>query len=42
MYVDEIDFNALTVEKRIDLVFTEMVYRIIQLEKEMLAKRGQN
>ena len=27
MFVDEIDFDALTVEKLIDLVFTEMVYR---------------
>ena len=27
MYVNEIDFDALTVEKLIDLVFTEMVYR---------------
>ena len=34
-YVDEIDIDALTVEKLIDLVFTEMVYRKIQrLEKE--------
>ena len=42
MYVDEIDFNALTVEKLIDLVFTEMVYRKIQqLEAETLAKRDQ-
>ena len=36
------DFDALTVEKRIDLVFTEMVYRKIQqLEEETLAKRDQ-
>ena len=42
MYVDEIDFDALTVEKPIDLVFTEMVYRKIQqLEEETLAKRDQ-
>ena len=35
MYVDEIDCDALTVEKLIDLVFTEMVYRKIQqLEKK--------
>ena len=27
MYVDEIDFDALTVQKLIDLVFTAMVYR---------------
>ena len=33
MFVDEIDFDALTVEKLIDLVFTEMVYcKIQQLE----------
>ena len=30
MYVDEIDLEALTVEKLIDLVFTEMVHRKIQ------------
>ena len=42
MYVDEIDFDALTVEKPIDLVFTEMVYRKIQqLEEETLVKRDQ-
>ena len=42
MYVVEIDFDALTVEKLIDLVFTEMVYRKIQqLEEETLAKRDQ-
>ena len=42
MYVDEIDFDALTVEKLIDLVFTEMVYRKIQqLEEETLAKHNQ-
>ena len=42
MYVGEIDFDALTVEKLIDLVFTEMVYRKIQqLEEETLAKRDQ-
>ena len=42
MYVDEIDFDALTVEKLIDLVFTEMVYRKIQrLEKEAPAERDQ-
>ena len=43
MYVDEIDFDALTVEKLIDLVFTEMVYRKIQqLEEETLAKGDQS
>ena len=42
MYVDEIDFDALTVEKLIDLVFTEMVYRKIQrLETEARAERDQ-
>ena len=42
MYEGEIDFDALTVEKLIDLVFTEMVYRKIQqLEEETLAKREQ-
>ena len=42
MYGDEIDFDTLTVEKLIDLVFTEMVYRKIQqLEEETLAKRDQ-
>ena len=42
MYVDEIDFDALTVEKLIDLVFTEIIYRKIQqLEEETLAKRDQ-
>ena len=42
IYVDEIDFDALTVEKLIDLVFTEMVYRKIQqLEEETLAKPDQ-
>ena len=42
MYEGEIDLDALTVEKLIDLVFTEMVYRKIQqLEKETLAKRDQ-
>ena len=40
IYVDEIDFEALTVEKVIDLVFTEMVYRKIQqLEEETQAKQ---
>ena len=30
MYVDEVDFEALTIEKFIDLVFTEMIYYKIQ------------
>ena len=42
MYVDEIDFDTLTIEKLIDLVFTEMVYcKIQQLDEETLAKRDQ-
>ena len=42
MYVDEIDLEALTVEKLIDLVFAEMVHRKIQqLEKQTLAKRDE-
>ena len=42
MYVDEIDFEALTIEKLTVLVFTEMVHRKIQqLEKETLAKQDQ-
>ena len=40
IYVDELDFEALTVDKVIDLVFTEMVYRKIQqLEEETQAKQ---
>ena len=40
VYVDELDFEALTVDKVIDLVFTEMVYRKIQqLEEETQAKQ---
>ena len=42
MYEDEIDFDALTVEKLVDLVFTEMAYRKIQqFQEETLAKRDQ-
>ena len=42
MYEGEIDFDALTVEKLIDLVFTEIVYhKIQQLEKETLVKHDQ-
>ena len=37
MYVDKIDFDALTVEKLIALVFTEMIYH--KIEQETLAKR---
>ena len=42
MYEGEIDFNALTVEKLIDFVFTEMVpvYRKVQqLEEVAQAKQ---
>ena len=31
----KIDFEAMTIEKRIDLVFTEMVYRMIQQLEEV-------
>ena len=42
MYVDEIDFEAVTVENIVDLVFTEMIYdKMQQLEKEELAKQDQ-
>ena len=42
MYEGEIDFNALTVEKLIDFVFTEMVYRKVQeLEEAAQAKQDQ-
>ena len=42
MYVDEIDFEAVTVEKIVDLVFTEMIHdKMQQLEKEELAKQDQ-
>ena len=35
MYVDEVDFDSLTIEKLVEPVFTEMVFRKIeQLEKE--------
>ena len=34
MYVDEIDFEAVTIEKIVDLVFTEMIHdKMQQLEK---------
>ena len=40
MYVDEIDFEAATTEKIVDLVFTEMIHdKMHQLEKEELAKQ---
>ena len=42
MYVDEIDFKAVTIEKIVDLVFTEMIHdKMQQLEKEELAKQDQ-
>ena len=42
MYVNEIDFEAITIEKLIDLVFTEMVYRRIQqLEEATLSKKDE-
>jgi hypothetical protein len=34
MYVDEIDYELFTPEKLIDFVFTEIVYRQIQKQKE--------
>ena len=40
--VDEIDFEAMTVEKIVDLIFTEMIHdKMQQLEKEELAKQDQ-
>ena len=44
MYVDEIDFEgeAVTIEKIVDLVFTEMIHdKMQQLEKEEFAKQDQ-
>ena len=42
IYECEIDFDALTVEKLIDFVFTEMVYRKIQqLEEAAQVKQDQ-
>ena len=42
MYVDEINFEAVTIEKIVDLVFTEMIHdKMQQLEKEELAKQDQ-
>ena len=42
MYVDEIDFEAVTIEKIVDLVFTGMIHdKMQQLEKEELAKQDQ-
>ena len=42
MYVDEIDFEAVTIEKIVHLVFTEMIHdKMQQLEKEELAKQDQ-
>ena len=40
MHENDIDFEGMTIEKLIDLVFTEMVYRKIQqLEEETLSKK---
>ena len=42
MYVDEIDNEVMTVEKLIELVFTEMVYRKMhQLEEATLCKQDE-
>ena len=42
IYVNEIDFEAVTVEKIADLVFTEMIHdKMQQLEKEELTKQDQ-
>ena len=42
MYVDEIKFEAVTIEKLVDLAFTEMTHdKMQQLEKEELAKQNQ-
>ena len=41
MYVDKIDFEAVTIEKIVDLVFTEMIHNRMQLEKEELTKQDQ-
>ena len=42
MYVDQIDFEAVTIEKIVDLVFTEMINdKMQQLEKEEVAKQDQ-
>ena len=42
MYVDEIDFEAVTIEKIVNLIFTEMIHdKMQQLEKEELTKQDQ-
>ena len=42
MYVDEVDFDSLTIEKLVELVFTGMVFRKIeQLEQEKIVKHDQ-
>ena len=42
MYVDEIDLEAVTIEKIVDLVFMEVIHdKMQQLEKEKLAKQDQ-
>ena len=42
MYVDEIDFEAVTIEKIVDLFFTEMIHdKMQQLDNEEHAKQDQ-
>ena len=42
MYVDEIDLEAVTIEKIVDLVFMDVIHEKMQeLEKEELAKQDQ-
>ena len=42
MYVNDIDFEAMTIEKLIDLVFTEMVNREIQqVDEATLSKKDE-
>ena len=41
MHVNEIDFEAMTIENLIDLVFTEMVYRKIQQSEATLYKQDE-
>ena len=43
MYKNDIDFEAMIIEKLMDLVFTEMVYcKIQQLEEATLSKKRWN
>ena len=42
MYVDEIDLEAVTIEKIVDLVFMDVIHdKMQQLEEEELAKQDQ-